>query len=209
MEQRVRGNVGRTAVTQFRPGDQVFWWKRITGDVEYPYRADVVAVGAKRITVMVEDPDDAGGRFLRHVAKERLQPVARYYGKALEQGPAIREPAASWGRFTRYLEICEDLRPARHVDVYEDGHILSYDRVHWIDEFGMLGAAKINRNRKKGLWGQSEEIEPAEFERIWSAARASPMWSQQVATAKMGRMGAVPVWLTIKGWRPKRTKGGS
>src|SRR5262249_3510688 len=115
---------------------------------------------------MVEAPDDASDRFLRHVTTESLQPVAGYYGKALEQGPAILEPAASWGRFTRYLEIGEDLRPVRHVDVYEDGHVLSYDRVHWIDEFGMLGASKINRKRKSGLWGQSEEIESGEFERV-------------------------------------------
>jgi hypothetical protein len=190
-------------VTQFRPGDRVFWWKRITSAVEYAYRAEVVAVGARRITVTVEDPDDASDRFLRHVASERLQPVAGYYEKAIEQGPAILEPAANWGRFTCYLEIGDDLRPVRQVDVFEDGHMLSYDRVHWIDKFGMLGDAKINRNRKQGPWGRSEEIESTEFERIWRAARASPTWQQQVATAQMGRMGPVPVWLTIKGWRPE------
>jgi hypothetical protein len=84
--------------------------------------------------------------------------------------------------------------------------MLSYDRVHWVDEFGMLGDAKINRNRKRGLWGHSEEIESAEFGRVWSAARASPIWPRQVATAQMSQMGAVPVWFTIKGWRPGRTK---
>ncbi len=194
-------------MTQFRSGDRVFWWKRITRAVEYPYRAEVVAVGAKRITVTVEDPDDASDRFLRHVATESLQPVARYYVRAIEQGPAILEPAASWGPFTRYLEIGEDLRPVRQVDVFEDGHMLSYDRVHWVDEFGMLGDAKINRNRKQGPWGKSGEIESAEFESIWTAARVSPTWPQQVATAQMGRMGAEPVWLTVKGWRPGRTSG--
>src|SRR5262249_8243358 len=105
------------------------------------------------------------------------------------------EPPASWGPFTRYLEIGDDLRPVRQVDVFEDGHMLSYDRVHWIDVFGTLADAKINRNRKQGPWGRSEEVEPAEFERVWTAARASPTWPQQVATAQMGRKGAVPVWL--------------
>jgi hypothetical protein len=57
---------------QFRPGDQVFWWKRVTRAVEYPYRAEVVAVGTKRITLTVEDPDDASDRSVRHVATERL-----------------------------------------------------------------------------------------------------------------------------------------
>jgi hypothetical protein len=193
-------------VTQFRPGDRVICWKHVTREVEYPFRAKVVAVGAKRITVLVEDPDDANDCFLRYVATESLQPVAGYYEKATELGPDILQPAASWGRLTRYLEIGEDLRPVRQVDVFEDGHSLSYDRVHWVDDFGMLGDAKMNRNRKSGPWGDSKEIESAEFERVWKAARASSTWPQQVATAQMGRMGSVPVWLTIKGWRPPRTK---
>jgi hypothetical protein len=198
---------GQAAVPEFQPGDRVFWWKRITRAVEYPYRAEVVSVGAKRITVTVEDPDDANDRLLRHVATESLQPVAGYYEKAIEQEPAMLEPVASWGRFTRYLEIGEDLRAVRQVDVFEDGHMLCYDRVHWVDDFGMLGDAKINRNRKEGPWGKSEEIEPAEFERIWMAARSSPTWLQQVATAQMGHKGSEPVWFTIQGWRPGRTSG--
>ena len=166
-----------------------------------------MAIGSKRITITVEDPDDTRVRFLRHVATDSLQPVAGYYAKAIGQGPRSSEPAASWGRFTRYVEIGEDLRTVRQVDVFEDGHMLSYDGVHWVDDLGMLGDAQINRNRKSGVWGQSVEIESAEFERVWKAARASPTWRQQVATAQMERMGTVPVWLTIKGWRPGRTAG--
>ena len=192
-------------MTQFRTGDRVFWWKRISRAVEYPFRAEITAVGPKRITIIVEDPDNDDDRFIRHVAAERLQRLAGYYLKAVDQGPAILEPATGWGRFTRYLEIGEDLRAVRQVDAYADGHLLSYDRVHWVDEFGMLGDAKINRNRKSGPWGRSEEIEYDEFERVWTSARASPTWPQQVATAQMGRLGAVPVWLTIKSWRPRRT----
>ena len=84
-------------MTVFRPGDRVFWWKRITRDIEYPYRAQVVTVGPKRVTIMVEDPDDAGDRLIRHVAAERLQPVAGYHENAVSQGPAILVTAASWG----------------------------------------------------------------------------------------------------------------
>jgi hypothetical protein len=172
-------------MTAFRPGDQVTWWKRITRSIDYPYRAQVVAVGPRRIAISVEDPSDADIRFLRHVSAEHLQPVAGYYSKAAGQGPAILEPAARWGRFTIYLEIGEDLRPVREVLVFENGNLLSYDRSHWIDDFGMLGDARINRSRTQGRWGQSEEIEPAELERVWSAARASPMWLRQAATAQM------------------------
>jgi hypothetical protein len=192
-------------VTLFRSGDRVFWWKRITCAIEYPYRAEITAVGRKRITIMVEDPDDADDRFIRDVAAESLQPRAGYYEKAVDQGPALLEPAASWGRFTRYLEIGDDLRPVRQVDVFEDGHFLTYDRVNWVDDFGMLGDAQINRNRKSGPWGRSKEIESAEFERVWGTARTSQMWPQQMVTAQMARRGAVPIWLTIKGWRPGRT----
>jgi hypothetical protein len=193
-------------MTAFRPCDRVFWWKRITRAVEYPFRAEVVAVGPRRITISVEDPDDAGDRFIRHVAAGSLQPVASYYSKAAGQGPATLEPAASWGRFTIYLEVGEDLWVVRQVNVFQNGNLLSYDRAHWVDEFGMLGDARINRNRKHGPWGQSEEVEAAEFERVWAAARASPLWAQQVAKAQMTWKGAVPVWLTSRGWRPGRTR---
>lgn len=36
---------GHSVNTPFRPGDRVFWWKRINRLVEYPFRAAVVAVG--------------------------------------------------------------------------------------------------------------------------------------------------------------------
>ena len=182
----------------FRLGDHVFWWKRTSREVEYPYRAEVVKIGPKRVTITVEDPDDAGDRFIRHVAADRLQAIGGYFEKAVGQGPEILEPMASWGRSIRYLEIGEDLWIVRQVDVFENGNMLSYDRAHWIDDFGMLGEARINRNRKRGPCGRSEEIDAVEFGRVWTAARASPMWPQQVATARMARMGAVPIWLTVR-----------
>src|SRR5436309_287681 len=125
-------------MTALQPGNQVFWWKRITRAIEYPYRAEVVTVGPKRITIRVEDPD-SGDRFIRHVAAECLQPLAGYYEKAIGQGPAMLEPAASWGKFTVYVEIGEDLRPVREVRVFENGTMLSYDRAHWVDDFGTFG----------------------------------------------------------------------
>jgi hypothetical protein len=196
-------------IAALRPGSQVFWWKRITRAIEFPYRAEVVAVGPKRVTIRVEDPDDADDRFIRHVAVESLQAIAQYHAKAVGQGPAILEPAAAWGQFTRYREVGEDLRPVRQVDVFENGNLLSYDRTHWVDDFGMLGDARINRNRKQGPWGKSEEIAPAEFARVWTAARASPMWPRQVVGAQMEQMGAVPIWFTVRGWRPDRKRHGS
>ena len=97
-------------------------------------------------------------RFLRHVKSDSLQPVAGYYEKAIQQGPAINEPAENWGQFTRYLEIGDDLRAVRQMDVFEDGQMLSYDRVHWVDEFGILGDAMINRNRKQGSHAVTHQV---------------------------------------------------
>lgn len=189
-----------------QPGSPVFWWRRISRAVEYPYRAEVVSIGVRRVTIRVQDPDDVDDRFIRHVASRSLQPVGGYHAKAAGQGPAGLEPAVGWGRFTLYLEIGEDLRPVRQVNAFESGHLLCYDRVHWVDDFGTLGDAQINRNRTRGPWGQSEEIAASEFERVWRAARASPTWARQGATAQMARLGAVPIWLTIRGWRPGRTR---
>lgn len=40
------------------------------------------------------------------------------------------EPLRGWGRVTRYLEIGDDLFAVRHIDVFENGYALLYDRVH-------------------------------------------------------------------------------
>jgi hypothetical protein len=193
-----------SAMREFRPGSQVYWWKRITPALEFPYHAEVVSLCPKRITISVQGPDDPDDCFIRHVAAEKLQPVGAYHVKAADQGPAILAPAANWGQFTVYLDIGEDLRALRQVNVFENGNTLCYDRVHWVDDFGMLGDARINRNRTRGPWGESEEIGTTEFERVWNTARASSIWPQQSATAQMAQMGAVPIWLTIKGWHPDR-----
>jgi hypothetical protein len=193
----------------FRPGEQVFWWKRVSGG-EYPYRAEVIAIGKKRIKIAADDVEDGIDRVIRHVPPERLQPVGAYYVKATGQGPADGpEQVESWGRFTRYLEIGEDLRAFRQVDVFGNKNLLSYDRSHWVDDFGMLADGRLNRTCKQGPWGRSREIAADEFERIWTAARSSPIWQQQVATAQMARLaklGVIPIWL-LQGWRPGGAKG--
>jgi hypothetical protein len=193
---------------EYRAGDFVWWWKRITPAIEYPYRAEVVRQGAARVTIRVFDCDSAAGHVLRHVAVERVHPVGEYFEKSLAQRPALSEPVASWGGFTRYLHVGDDLRALRHVDLFEDGQVLSYDRRHWVDEYGMLADAQINRNRKAGPWGRSEEIEAAEFEQVWALARSSPNWTRQAGLAQMAQLGAVPIWLKVDGWRPALKKRG-
>jgi hypothetical protein len=184
-----------------RPGERVFWWKRITAMVEYPYSATILAVGKKRIKIAVDASDDSGNIVTRSVAADRLQPVGVYYAKATEQGPLDPGPTSSWGKLTRYLEVGEDLCALRHVDVFDNGSMLSYDRSHWVDNFGML-ASRAMRKCRKEPWGQAVEIAPAEFEQTWEIARQSPTWREQVATACMSRMATLPIWLTVNRQRP-------
>ncbi len=189
------------------PGEKVYWWKRITRSWEYPYLAEVVAVGEKRITIAVHDVEGGPARFIRHVPAEAIQPIGVYYEKATAQRGLHRlEEMDSWGSSTVYLEVGVDLWAARRVDAFENGYMLSYDRVHWVDDFGILGDMRINRNCKVGSWGRSEEIEPGEFERVWDQARSSPLWNEQVARAQMSKRGDIPIWFTIPLIKPPPLK---
>lgn len=183
-------------IQRFQPGEPVFWWKRARPGVEVPYRARVLEVGAKRVKIAVEDL--GGAMAVRHVAAECLQCIGVYYEKAVGLGPDLLEPVALWGTFTRYWEVGEDLWALRQVDVFRNGNALSYDHCHWMDAFGMLGDARINRNRKEGSWGRAVEIDAAEFEHWWQAARHSTTWGWQVASEQMSRRGPVPAWLRNK-----------
>jgi hypothetical protein len=184
----------------YQPGDRVFWWRYTRTHAGYAYAATVLAVRGKRVKIAIAATKSSSGIVTRSVAADRLQHVRVFYEKAIEQGPMVCEPPKSWGKLTRYVEIGEDLCALRHVDVFENGNMLRYDRSHWVDDFGMLCDALIDRNRKERR--RSVEIEPAEFEHVWQIARQSPTRRDQVATACMSRMGAVPIWLTIKRWQP-------
>jgi len=125
-----------------------------------------VAVRPRRVTILVDDPVTGERSLIRPVAADRLQPVGGYARKAQRQGPEIVEPASRWGLLTLYLEIGDHLCAVRQVNRFANGNLLSYDPKHWVDQFGMLADAQINRNRKTGPWGQSEDIHAAEFEEV-------------------------------------------
>jgi hypothetical protein len=124
------------------------------------------------------------------------------YQKAPNQGPYPWEPWRSWGRFTRYAEIGDDLYAHRHVDLYENGHLLRYDRTHWVDDFGILAGVRYDEKKFKKWWGPAITIEPVEFEEVWQAAASSPIWPLQLSSARMSTMGQVPIWLTRRKNRP-------
>ena len=105
------------------------------------------------------------------------------------------EPLASWGTFTRYIEIGDDLHAVRHVDVYANGNSLRYDRFHWADELGMLADIRYDGKQWSKWWGTIVESSPNEFEEVWLVGERSPTRPMQLAGEKMSVMGAVPIWL--------------
>ena len=121
------------------------------------------------------------------------------FEKALDQGLLLPGPVADWGRFSRLIEIGDDRYAVRHVDAFESGRWLRYDRNHWVDGFGMLADAQFGRREPRSRQWQVVEVANEEFEAAWEAAGRSPQWPLQVASAKMGRLGAVPVWLRLRG----------
>lgn len=118
------------------------------------------------------------------------------YLKAHNQNPRDYQPMSQWGHFTRYLEIGDDEFAGRHVDLYENGHALKYDRSHWKDRFGMLADMKHDPKKCTQWWGPSVAIDAAEFEAVWKLAEMSTQWAEQVESAKMLDIGRTPVWLT-------------
>jgi hypothetical protein len=103
-------------------------------------------------------------------------------------------PGATWGTFTRYLEIGSDRYVTRQVDWFENGYALRYDREHYVDEFGMLGNLRYT-GRWKRWWPQSESIEAGAFERIWADAAATAAASLQVLSTERASWPAKPPWL--------------
>jgi hypothetical protein len=124
------------------------------------------------------------------------------YSKSPNQRSLPSEPQYWWGEFTRHLEIGDDGYAIRHVDRFENGYFLRYDRVHWIDTFGMLADFRFKQEDETLVecWGPVLTMTPEEFEQIWQAAESSPVRELQVSTAEMGKhgWGAQPVWLTLK-----------
>src|SRR5436309_3438992 len=82
--------------------------------------------------------------------------------------------AVAWGRITSYLEIGHDQRAVRQLDVFENGNILRYDRLHNWDDYGVLVGLKFSRKQK---WAKffpgAEMVAQEDFDRVWRAAERS------------------------------------
>ncbi|MCX6316048.1 MAG: hypothetical protein NTW29_02055 [Bacteroidetes bacterium] len=72
----------------------------------------------------------------------------------------------SWGTSTYYFETNEEGEVLRQIEVYNEGHILFYDKNNVEDEFGRLSEVAL------GLIEFEEfKIGSVEFEKIWARYR--------------------------------------
>jgi hypothetical protein len=70
-----------------------------------------------------------------------------------------------WGCSLWYMEIDDQGRPIRQLELYDAGRVLSYDAVHRESRYGSLGQATLNDSGED--WS-TFEITDAEFDRVWS-----------------------------------------
>jgi hypothetical protein len=104
--------------------------------------------------------------------------------------------AAEWGEFVRYLEVGDDQYAVRQVELFDNGNVLRYDRAHWCDDFGQLLGLRFSRKPKWAAnFPGAELIAATEFERVWRAARRSPLWKEQRSRSRAEQWGAEPHWL--------------
>jgi hypothetical protein len=184
-------NSDASVTSTFKPTDRVVWWRgRASGRWNAVF-CNVDRVDAER--VRVELPGDGRVKY-RWIPMERLQPVQAWHEKASEITPPEYEPLQDWGRFTRYLEIGEDLFAVRKVDAFENGFMLRYDRSHWMDRFGSLGLLPYCRVRWEQWWGPSEPVTEQEFNDVWRAAAKTQAYKLQMADGCSATPPPRPPW---------------
>lgn len=174
----------------FAVGDHVVWWR-----CGRPYPSTVVGFTAKRVRIQVDDTANDLSGALRIVDAAFLRHVGMHWIRAFHKLNHSSIPKSSWGTLTRYLEVGEDHRATRHIDVWENGRILSYDRDHWIDEFGMLADGISDPTLKLPDWIEVCTIPRKQFETVWRQARSSSDWIEQQSNAQMAVVGFSPIWL--------------
>ena len=113
-------------------------------------------------------------------------------GRSIQQDFISEE----WGEFIRYLEVADDQFANRQVEVFDNGNVLHYDRMHWCDDFGMLLGLRFSRKAKwVAHFPGAEIISPTEFEKTWRLAQRSQLWEDQQCRSRATQWGALPFWL--------------
>jgi hypothetical protein len=96
--------------------------------------------------------------------------------------------SADWGNFTWFVEVGDDQRAIRQVNVFDNGNVLHYDRSHNWDDYGMLLGLKFSRKPKwSKFFPGAELISADDFERVWRLAQSSRLWSLQLSASRAGR----------------------
>ena len=70
----------------------------------------------------------------------------------------------NWGFCIYYVETDENFYPSRHIELYQNGNVLKYDKRHLFDKFGMLADQPIENSMKDS---KASEISKNDFEEIW------------------------------------------
>jgi hypothetical protein len=85
-----------------------------------------------------------------------------------------RSPARDWGRFNHFVEVADDQRASRQVNLFKCGQILRYDRSRERDAFGRLTGLKFSLKEKwRRYFPRAEIITASEFEAMWRRAAPS------------------------------------
>lgn len=69
----------------------------------------------------------------------------------------------SWGTSTYFFETDEEGEVLRQIEVYDNGHILRYDKNYVEDEFGGLSEVPLDLTEFDEF-----KIENIEFEQVWT-----------------------------------------
>ncbi len=73
-----------------------------------------------------------------------------------------------WGRCQRFIEVLDDQRASRQIDVYQGGRVLVYDRARPADRYGMLIGLRFSRKDKwRTFFSDVREIAASDFENAW------------------------------------------
>lgn len=84
------------------------------------------------------------------------------------------EPQSGWGTSIRYFEIADDEYAFRHVEIFQNGIALRYDRINWKDDVDMLADARYDPARWLKAWGPGHTSDAEEFMVAWLAAAEAP-----------------------------------
>jgi hypothetical protein len=95
------------------------------------------------------------------------------YAKSPPQGAYESKQSVDWGGFVRYIEFGDDAFALRQVDVFANGYLTRYDRIHWEDQFGTLADFRFGKTAVRH-WGEPLLVTREEFESKWSEAATSP-----------------------------------